>query len=98
MLGYELSDGGSIPSRGANIDEKNILYKIYWTAEDGQARSKDLVEMVDALTEANRMRTLGMSYVAMVGELPNQVGKMGVDSVEDGKLPSGEDYTWRMRR
>jgi hypothetical protein len=74
------------------------LYKIYWTAEDGQARSKDLVEMVDALTEANRMRTLGMSYVAMVGELPNQVGKMGVDSVEDGKLPSGEDYTWRMRR
>jgi hypothetical protein len=34
----------------------------------------------------------------MVGENPNQVGKMGVDSVEDGKLPSGEEYTWKMRR
>jgi hypothetical protein len=77
---------------------KKILYKIYWTAEDGQACSIDLTEMVDALTEANRMRTLGMSYVAMVGENPNQVGRMGVDSVEDGRLPSGENYTWRMRR
>ena len=44
------------------------------------------------------MRTLGMAYVAMVGELPNQVGRMGVDAVEDGQLPSGEAYTWKMRR
>ena len=74
------------------------MYKIYWTSEDGAARSKDYLEMTEALTEANRMRTLGMAYVAMVGENPNQVGKMGVDSVVDGKLPSGEDYTWKMRR
>jgi hypothetical protein len=39
-----------------------------------------------------------MMYVAMVGENPNQVGRMGVDAVEDGKLPSGEAYTWKMRR
>jgi hypothetical protein len=53
--------------------------------------------MVEALTRANHMRTIGMSYVAMVGENPNQVGKMGVDSVENGKLPNGEEYTWKMR-
>jgi hypothetical protein len=74
------------------------MYKVYWTAEDGSARSEDYIEMVAALTEANRLRSVGMSYVAMVSENPNQVGKMGVDSVEDGHLPSGEAYTWKMRR
>jgi hypothetical protein len=54
--------------------------------------------MTEALTRANHMRTVGMAYVAMVGELPNQVGRMGVDSVVDGRLPSGEAYTWKMRR
>jgi hypothetical protein len=74
------------------------MYKVYWSSEDGDARSKDYLDMVDALTEANRMRTIGMAYVAMVGENPNQVGKMGVDAVVDGKLPTGEDYTWKKRR
>jgi hypothetical protein len=74
------------------------MYKVYWTAEDGSAHSEDYVEMVAALTEANRLRNIGRSYVAMVSENPNQVGKMGVDSVEDGHLPSGEAYTWKMRR
>ena len=74
------------------------MYRVYWTAEDGSARSEDYVEMVAALTEANRLRNEGRAYVAMVGELPNQVGKMGVDSVEDGHLPNGVAYTWKMRR
>ena len=74
------------------------MYKVYWTSEDGAARSVDYLEMVEALTEANRMRALGWAYVAMVGQLPNQVGQMGVDSVEDGRLPNGKDYTWKMRR
>jgi hypothetical protein len=74
------------------------MYKIYWTSEDGAARSEEYLEMTEALTRANHMRTIGMAYVAMVGENPNQVGKMGCDSVEDGKLPNGEAYTWKMRR
>jgi hypothetical protein len=65
------------------------MYKVYWTEEDGQARSEDYLEMIEALTRVNNMRTVGRSYVAMVGENPNQVGKMGVDSIEDGKLPNG---------
>ena len=74
------------------------MYKVYWTAADGSARSEDYVEMVAALTEANRLRNIGRSYVVMASENPNQVGQMGVDSVEDGHLPSGEAYTWKMRR
>lgn len=74
------------------------MYKVYWTASDGQACSEDFIEMVEALTQTNYLRNIGCSYVTMVSENPNQVGKMGVDSVEDGKLPSGEVYTWKMRR
>lgn len=74
------------------------MYKIYWTSEDGAAKSEEYLEMVEALTRANHMRTLGMAYVAMVGENPNQVGRMGCDSVVDGKLPNGEAYTWKKRR
>jgi len=74
------------------------MYKIYWTAADGAARSEDYVDMVEALTEANRLRNEGRAYVAMVSENPNQVGRMGVDAVEDGRLPGGEAYTWKMRR
>jgi hypothetical protein len=74
------------------------LYKVYWTAADGSARSEDYTEMVEALTEANRLRTQGRAYVAMASENPNQVGKMGVDSVKDGHLPNGDAYTWKMRR
>ena len=74
------------------------MYRVYWTAPDGQACSQDYVEMVEALNQTNHLRTIGRAYVTMVSENPNQVGKMGVDSVEDGKLPNGEAYTWRMRR
>jgi hypothetical protein len=74
------------------------MYKVYWTATDGQACSEDYVEMVEALNQANHLRTIGRAYVAMVSDNPNQVGQMGVDSVKDGRLPSGEVYTWKMRR
>ena len=74
------------------------MYKVYWTAQDGQACSQEYIEMIEALTQANYLRTIGRSYVAMVSENPNQVGKNGVDSIKDGKLPSGEDYTWSKRR
>lgn len=74
------------------------MYKVYWTAENGDACSEDYAEMIEALTQANHLRNIGRAYVAMVSENPNQVGRMGVDAVKDGRLPSGEDYTWRMRR
>ena len=44
------------------------------------------------------MRECLMSFVTMVSEDPNSVGKPGVDSVIDGVLPDGNIYEWKMRR
>lgn len=74
------------------------MYKVYWTDPDGQACSEDHMDLVTALNQTNYLRNLGNAFVTMVGENPNQVGKMGVDSVEQGRLPDGESYTWRKRR
>jgi hypothetical protein len=82
----------------APIYSERELYKVYWTAPDGVACSEDFAEMVEALTQANHLRTIGRAYVVMASENPNQVGQMGVDSVKDGHLPNGNAYTWKMRR
>ena len=74
------------------------MYKVYWTTPSGLTLGTEYLEMIAALNEANRLRSVGMAYVAMASENPNQVGKNGVDSIKDGKLPSGEDYTWSKRR
>ena len=74
------------------------MYKVYWTDSDGQACSRDYSEMIEALTETNHLRAIGRAYVAMCSENPNRIGTMGVAGVEDGKLPTGEKYTWQKRR
>lgn len=74
------------------------MYKVYWTTEDGQCCGQEYIEMIEALTQTNKLRTLGFTFVAMISENPNQIGKNGVDSIVDGKLPSGEEYTWSKRR
>jgi hypothetical protein len=35
-----------------------------------------------------------MTFVTMVSENPNSVGKSGVDEVKDGKCPDGVAYDW----
>ena len=75
------------------------MYKIYFTNEYGEARSYNEDTLESALATVSGLRNQSRySFVAMVGENPDQVGKMGCDSVEDGKLPTGEDYTWKKRR
>jgi hypothetical protein len=37
-------------------------------------------------------------FVTIQGGGYDMVGKFGVDSVEDSRLPDGTDYTWKMRR
>jgi hypothetical protein len=75
------------------------MYKVYWTAPMSNAcYSEDFEDMATALKATEFCRSLGRRYVTMVSENPNSVGKPGVDSVVDGKLPDGEDYTWMKRR
>ena len=54
--------------------------------------------MADALKKTQELRNSGATFVTMVSENPNQVGKNGVDAVADGMLPDGTKYTWMKRR
>lgn len=73
------------------------MYRVYWTYGD-QAYGEDYENIKEALDTCHMLRNSGRSFVTMVSEDPNQVGAQGVDSVEDGLLPSGEAYTWKKRR
>jgi len=51
-----------------------------------------------ALKMTEELRREGNTFVTMVSEDPNCVGKPGVDEITEGILPDGTDYTWRKRR
>jgi hypothetical protein len=75
------------------------MYKIYFTNEYGEARSYDEPTLSEALkTVEGLRRQTRYKFITMVSENPDCVGKQGVDSVVDGKLPDGNDYEWKKRR
>ena len=75
------------------------MYKIYFTNEHGEDRSYVEESLAKALHIAEGLRrNTRNSFIAIVAENPNCVGKQGVDSVVDGKLPDGNDYEWEKRR
>jgi hypothetical protein len=47
---------------------------------------------------AKEKRRAGFSFVSLTSENPDSVGQPGVDSIKDGVLPDGENYTWMKRR
>ena len=71
------------------------MFKIYYTdpvTDWSHAHNADT--LVEALRYTEGFRKLGMTFVTMVSEDPNQVGKLGVDSVINGKCPDGVAYDW----
>lgn len=74
------------------------MYKIYWTDFDNQSQGIYTSTLNGALRITEEKRQAGYTFVTMVSEDPNSVGKAGVDSVKDGQLPDGTEYTWRKRR
>ena len=57
------------------------------------------IQLTDALALCHRKRQEPhVSHVCISSQSDLQVGKMGVDAVEDGKTPDGEAYTWMKRR
>lgn len=70
------------------------MFKIYYTVLPDDVHGQEFDDMMEAMHFAETMRKTGCRFVTMVSENPNQVGKMGVDSVEDGLLPDGSKYTW----
>ena len=71
------------------------MFKIYYTdpvTDWSHAHNADT--LTEALQYTEEFRKLGMIFVTMVAQNPNQVGKPGVDAVVNGKTPDGVDYTW----
>lgn len=71
------------------------MFKVYWSDLQDKAMGKSFEDMTEALNFMQELRTVyDRKFVTMASENPNQVGKMGVDSVEEGLLPDGSKYTW----
>jgi len=71
------------------------MFKIYYTDPlTDWARSHNVDTLSEALQYTEGFRKLGMTFVTMVSEDPNQVGKPGVDSIVNGVCPDGVVYDW----
>ena len=74
------------------------MFKVYYTdPKDGKAYAWDEATLNGALSITERFRKEGMTFVTMVSENPNHVGKSGVAGVVDGKLPDGSKYEYTKR-
>ena len=70
------------------------MYKVKWI----DALGKECAEMFDDLTLAmNHGKELGC-FVTISGGGYDIVGLFGADTVNNGVLPDGTDYTWKKRR
>jgi len=74
------------------------MYKIYWTDLENQSHGIYTNNLACALRIAKEKRRAGFSFVSLTSENPDSVGQPGVDSIKDGVLPDGENYTWMKRR
>ena len=74
------------------------MYKIYWTDLEQKSHGIYTNNLACALRISKEKRKAGFTFVGLISENPDSVGKAGVDSVEDGVLPDGENYTWMKRR
>lgn len=71
------------------------MFKIYYTDPvTDSSHSHNVETLHKALYHTEGFRLLGMTFVTMVAEDPDQVGKPGVDEVKDGKCPDGIAYDW----
>lgn len=63
------------------------------------ARTFKDTELQEALAYAATLRRENLArHVCISSEFPDNVTKPGVDSVEGGRTPDGQEYSWRKRR
>lgn len=70
---------------------------VFWLAPVGESFSPEYEPCADtsvALKFCATLRSQGMHHVVISSEFGEQVGKMGVDAVVDGKTPDGHPYDW----
>jgi hypothetical protein len=77
-------------------------FMVYWMHQphgadcmQPSARHFEMNEMSLALKFMDALRNEGLAqFVTMVSQNANSVGKAGATGVKDGRLPTGEDYTY----
>lgn len=75
-----------------------MINRVYWT-EHEQIQYQDFDDVVASLKFTQALRkTPSVSLIATAINEQTIVGGLGVDGVENGKLPSGDAYGWRKRR
>ena len=79
------------------MNQDQISYMVYWHY-DNTPYSREFFDMGEALVFMEHLRKSGRSHVTLSSENTNQVGKMGVDSVENGVLPDGLEYIYKTGR
>ena len=76
---------------------------VFWidnTFEPSQPKVETFLssELGPALKFAEDQRKIGFPHVTISTELEDNIGKPGVNSVEDGKTPDGHDYEWSKKQ
>jgi hypothetical protein len=74
------------------------VFKVYWTDYDDKPQALYVMGLNKVLKITEDLRKQGYTFVTMVSEDPNSVGKPGVDEIVEGTLPDGGEYSWRKRR
>ena len=69
------------------------MYKVIWKEND-----KEIVRDFDNLGPALDWAKTLKYFVTINGGGYEIVGKFGTDSIKEGVLPDGEQYTWKKRR
>ena len=74
-------------------------YMVYWTGNSGCAEGSRFADMSKALDFMQFLRKDPRHrFVTMASESVENVGKLGVDAVVDGKCPDGGDFLGRLSR
>ena len=81
------------------MDMNKTEYMVYWTTEDLITSSTWFDNMSEALEYMQFLRKHPENkFITMASESVENVGKMGVDAVVDGKCPDGGDFLGRLSR
>lgn len=70
------------------------MYKVEWKDKAGVGFEEEVATLGDAMAFAKELGIL----VTINGGGMEIVGIFGADSVDNGKLPNGDQYTWYKRR
>ncbi len=77
-----------------SVLQKRIMYIVKWKNKNGGLDEREFDNLGPAMEWA---KTIAV-FVTITGGEHSIVGMFGADSVKDGVLPDGHEYTWKKRR